>query len=422
MQALHLLALDPVAECHADLNSYGFRRERSPVDAIQQCFTVLAKSYSPEWIFEGDIKSCFDRISHTWLLENIPMNKRVLNQWLKSGYIDDKTFYATEIGTPQGAVASPVLANMVLDGLEAMLKTRFKNQKINVIRFADDFVITGKSKNLLETEVKPLVEDFLNIRGLALSQRKTKITSIYEGFNFLGMNIRKYGNKLLIKPSRKSIKNILSHIKEVLKRNKTAKTTQLVDKVNPILRGWANYYKHVVSRQIFSYIDNAVWQMLWQWCKRRHPNKPSKWVKNKYFKTIKGNNWMFTTKTEKGRTIDLFKMSSIPIKRHIKIRSDTNPYDPKYETYLDQRRMEKWQRGDKGTGQLRYLWLRQMGKCQKCKVTITEETGWHTHHCIRRVDGGKDTFDNLVLLHPTCHRQLHATDYKVYRPDSSIRI
>jgi RNA-directed DNA polymerase len=411
MQALHLLALDPIAECRADLNSYGFRRERSPADAMAQCFSVLAKRHSPEWVLEGDIKSCYDKISHQWLLEHIPMNKRILSQWLKSGYIDDKIFYDTEVGTPQGGIISPVLANMTLDGLETMLKTRFKNHKVNVIRFADDFIITGKSRGFLEMEIKPLLEAFLTQRGLTLSQEKTKITSTQEGFDFLGMHIRRYNKKLLIKPSKKSIKNLLSHIKEIVSNNISLKTSQLIEQLNPVLRGWANYNKHVVSSHIFSYIDNVVWQMLWRWCLRRHPGKTRKqWIKDKYFRTTDRKKWIFSAKTEKGKNLDLFKVSSTPIKRHIKIRGNTNPYDPQYETYLEQRLMQKWQRGDNGTGRLRHLWIRQQGQCPQCQSVITKQTGWHTHHCIRRTEGGKDTLDNLVLMHPTCHRQLHAND------------
>src|SRR3989440_11819355 len=172
MQALYVLALDPISETLADPNSYGFRRGRSTADAIAQCFTLLAKGKSPQWILEGDIKACFDRIDHTWLLTHIPVEKSILKKWLKAGYIEKRVLKPTEEGTPQGGICSPVLANMTLDGLERLLAVHFpkkgrpeKRAKVNLIRYADDFCITGASKELLEQEVKPLVEQFLSDRG-----------------------------------------------------------------------------------------------------------------------------------------------------------------------------------------------------------------------------------------------------------------
>jgi RNA-directed DNA polymerase len=211
MQALYLLALDPIAETVADPNSYGFRTHRAPADAIEQCFTALAKTASPQWVLEGDIRACFDEFSHNWLLAHIPMDKGILRKWLKAGYIERDVLHPTEAGTPQGGICSPVIANLALDGLEARLRTAFPRYvwhggkkscpKVNFIRLADDFVITGATKELLEDVVKPLVEEFLKERGLQLSREKTVITHIADGFDFLGQHIRKYSGKLLIKPS-----------------------------------------------------------------------------------------------------------------------------------------------------------------------------------------------------------------------------
>src|SRR5499427_2009426 len=201
-QALHLFALDPIAETTADPNSYGFRKGRSVADAIEQCFKLFCRPTSPQWILEGDIKSCFDEISIEWLLSHIPMNRTILRNWLKAGYIEQQVHYPTTAGTPQGGIISPVLMNMTLDGLESLLKTNFPRwggKMVNLTRFADDFIITGKSKEILENEVKPLVTEFLKQRGLQLSESKTRITHIDNGFDFLGSNIRKYSGKLLIK-------------------------------------------------------------------------------------------------------------------------------------------------------------------------------------------------------------------------------
>jgi RNA-directed DNA polymerase len=200
MQALYLLALDPIAEVRADPDSYGFRRGRSCADAIEQCFITLASRHKPQWILEGDIRSCFDKINHNWLIANIPIDKAILQKWLKAGFVYKKVLYPTEEGSPQGSIISPVLANMTLDGLETKLKQAFARTttkgriaKVNLVRYADDFIISGSSKELLENEVKPLVVEFLAERGLELSPTKTRITHINEGFDFLGQTIRKYG-------------------------------------------------------------------------------------------------------------------------------------------------------------------------------------------------------------------------------------
>src|ERR1700678_36536 len=195
MQALHLLALEPIAETAADPNSYGFRPKRSTADALQQCFNTLCRGCSPQWILEGDIKGCFDHISHDWMLRQVPTDKAVLHKWLKAGYLENRTLFPTEAGTPQGGIISPTLANMVLNGLESLLWKTFParkslagkaNPKVNLIRYADDFIVTGASKELLENEVRPVVAQFLRERSLELSPEKTCVTSIDQGFDFLG--------------------------------------------------------------------------------------------------------------------------------------------------------------------------------------------------------------------------------------------
>jgi len=209
MQALYLLALEPVAETTADPNSYGFRAKRSTADALQQCFNTLCRGCSPQWVLEGDIKGCFDHISHQWMLQHVPTDLTVLQKWLKAGYVENRSLFPTEAGTPQGGIISPTLANITLDGLEKLLAEHFPREKwkdgkrwtlkVNLVRYADDFIITGDSKELLENEVRPLVEHFLKERGLTLSADKTHITHINEGFDFLGQNLRKYDGKPLVK-------------------------------------------------------------------------------------------------------------------------------------------------------------------------------------------------------------------------------
>ena len=344
MQALYQHALVPIAETTADVNSYGFRSQRSTADAIEQCFNILAPKRSASWILEGDIKSCFDHISHDWLLANIPMDKTMLQKWLKAGFIEKHYFYPTDEGTPQGGVISPVLANMTLDGLERKLKENFHRKpslKVNFVRYADDFVVTAKSKELLENQVRPVIETFLMERGLELSQEKTKVTHIEEGFDFLGQTLRKFNDKLLIKPAKKNVHAFLSKIREIAKTNKQATAGNLILQLNPVIRGWANYHQHVVSKKVFGAVDHAIFCTLWQWAKRRHPNKGKRWIKNKYFKTIGHCKWVLTGtisgNDETTQTIHLISAAKTPIRRHTKIIGEANPYDPQWTPYFASR-------------------------------------------------------------------------------------
>ena len=345
MQALYLLALEPVAETTADHNSYGFRPMRSTTDAREQCFICLARHTSAQWVLEADIAGCFDAISHEWLIDNIPVDKAILQKWLKAGFVFQNKFFPTEAGTQQGGIISPVLANMTLDGLEHALATAFpratqQRLKMNMVRYADDFIITGHSKEWLEDEVMPVVTEFLSKRGLRLSQEKTRITHITKGFDFLGWNMRKYGGKLLIKPSKQSIQTHLKKVKEIIKANKATKQVYLIGLLNPVLRGWANYHRHAVAKKTFACNDSQIWFLLWQWAKRRHPNKGARWVKARYFTTRKSRDWMFaaTVDSHKRKMLTLFLEGDTPIRRHVKIRMEANPHDPVWKPYFEARK------------------------------------------------------------------------------------
>lgn len=434
MQALHLLALDPIAECMADPNSYAFRKERSQADAIAQCFNILSQKNRAQWVYEGDIKACFDRISHDWLLKNIPMDKTILGKWLKTGFIDKDVLHPTQAGVPQGGLISPIIANLTLDGLEAKLRERYPRTspngcqpKVNLVRFADDFVITGSSKELLENEIAPLVAEFLKERGLQLSPEKCRITHINDGFDFLGQNIRKYNGKLLIKPSPKNVKAFLVKVRNVIKTSGQMSAGQLVIRLNPIIRGWANYHRHIVSKQTFSKVDKAIFKALWRWAKSRHPNKSSKWIKAKYFRSLGQRQWIFygevNNKDGKTRKAHLFNAPGLPIKRHIKVKGSANPYDPAWELYFEKRLGLKMAQDLNGRRQLLYLWQQQDGICPICNQKITKLTGWHNHHIVWRVNGGSDKAENRVLLHPNCHSQVHSQKLDVVkpRPSSGVR-
>ena len=425
MQALYLLALAPIAETKGDPNSYGFRIERSTADAMGQLFVCLSKKVSAQWILEADIQGCFDHINHDWMLANVPTDKAILRKWLKAGVIHKGQLQATDAGTPQGGIISPTLANMALNGLETQLKqylgvTRARKLKINVVRYADDFVITGNSKEVLESEIRPWVEQFLAVRGLQLSPEKTHIVHTDQGFDFLGWNFRKYDGKLLIKPSKKNVKAFYHKVKEVIDANKMAKQEYLIRLLNPILKGWALYHQPVVAKQAYSRMDNLLFYALWRWAKRRHPNKSLQWIGKKYFRTQGSRSWVFaTTMLEENGTkkeVALYSLASTPIERHRKVSGEYNPFDPSMEEMGEKLRTAQMLKKLKYRKQILSLYQSQKGLCLMCKQPITKETGWHDHHIIHRTHGGRDTLDNRVLLHPICHQQLHSRGLTVNKP------
>jgi len=274
------------------------------------------------------------------------MDKRVLSQWLKAGFIHDNEWFPTDSGAAQGGSASPAIANLALDGMEPLIKSLARRRnKAHFIRYADDFIITSSSKEFLEEIVKPALQSFLAIRGLTLSDEKTHITHIDEGFDFLGFNVRKYKGKLLIKPSKKNIQAILEKIRNNIKSRKGASAEELIKTLNPVIRGWANYHQHVVSKRTFSYVDTQVFNSIWQWCCRRHSNKNRRWIKEKYFASIDNRNWVFSApyKHNDGewKTHNLIKAAHVPIHRHIKIRAMATPYDQEYQAYFATRAKRK---------------------------------------------------------------------------------
>ena len=353
MQALYALALNPVAETLADPNSYGFRPKRSAADAIAQCFIILAKKNSSKWVLEADIKACLDNISHDWLMEHVLMDKTMLSQWLKSGYMENDLLHATVAGTPQGGNISPIYANIALDGLEAAVSLATKGlSKIHVVRYADDFIVTADSPDILENRVKPAVEAFMAQRGLSLSEEKTHITHINTGFDFLGFNVRKYKEKLLIKPAKANIKRFLDKVRGHIKSKPTVSASVLIKQLNPIIRGWANYYRHVVSKDIFSRVDSQIFKAIYRWIKRKHKEKNAEWRKKRYFTTVEMNHWQFFAwdKDAQGNIKQrlLYNAASTPIKRHVKVRHTANPFLKEYVEYFEKR---------KGTARVKPWWM-----------------------------------------------------------------
>ena len=432
MQALYLLALEPVAECISDPNSYGFRQGRGTHDAMEQNQIVFARKASAQWILEADIRGCFDHISHEWLESHVPMDKGILRKWLKSGILYRGRYEPTEEGTPQGGIVSPTLANLALNGLEAELVAYLHRQlgtvkarkaMVNVIRYADDFIISGASKELLEELVKPWVEQFLATRGLELSAEKTKITHIGAGFDFLGWHFRKYNGKYLTKPSRKNVKAFYEKVRGVMSAGKTVRQEDLIKMLNPILRGWALYHQPVVAKETFSRLDALIFRALWRWARRRHNNKGAMWVKRRYFHTIGTRNWVFAVRQEgtgpEAPMLALYRLAGTPIVRHAKIKAEFNPFDPAFEQYAEKRRQERMLRSRAHRKQWVSLFVQQAGRCALCQQSITRETGWHDHHVVPRMAGGSDLLSNRVLLHPDCHVQVHSLGVAIVKPDQA---
>jgi RNA-directed DNA polymerase len=320
MQALYALGLQPVAETTADTRSFGFRLFKCAQDASNYAFRCLWKTTSSPWILEGDIKGCFDNISHSWLKNNILIDKSILSQFLKSGFILDNKFHSTDIGAPQGGNISPILANMTLDGIEKLLHEHFPKTKVHLIRYVDDFLVTAPTKEIA-AEVRDIIREFLAIRGLELSLEKTLITHIDDGFDFLGWHFRKYKGQLLIKPSEKSIKSVSQKLKTTVSNARSWTQDELIKKLNHIIRGWANYHRHIVAKKIFRKLDHYIWEITWRWGKRRHPNKGYKWIFNKYWSSEGSRNWVFKTKETK-----LLRFSDFQIRRHSMSKLDANPY------------------------------------------------------------------------------------------------
>jgi RNA-directed DNA polymerase len=325
LQFLYALALEPIAETTSDIRSFGFRKHRSTRDACQQIFLCLSKKNSAQWILEGDIKGCFDNINHQWLLTNVPLEKPILTQFLKAGFIYKRHLNPTKAGTPQGGIISPILANMTLDGIEKLLLVNYpkkgkNSKKVNFIRYADDFIVTANSEETAR-EIRDMIIAFLKERGLELSDSKTLITNINEGFDFLGWNFRKYNGKLLIKPSKKSIKKFTESISQTINKGMAWSQEVLIAKLNPIIRGWANYHNSVVSSEVFQTLDHRIWELLWGWAKRRHPNKSKDWIVNKYWKRSTSRRWNFRTEINR-----LLLLSKTRIYRHIPLKLQMNPF------------------------------------------------------------------------------------------------
>jgi RNA-directed DNA polymerase len=434
-QAIVKNALEPNWEPRFEANSYGFRPGRSCQDAIDQCHIRLCKgkknSPGDNWVLDADIKGAFDNISHKYILEAIGQTpgRELIKQWLKAGYVESKIFHETESGTPQGGIISPLLANIALDGIDHLLAgfhkvkiyqsspkakrqrtSKVKLGKYGFIRYADDFVVTAETKEDIE-EAIPVIQEWLAVRGLELNPDKTNIVHVEQGFNFLGFNIRQFSGSCYTFPQKVKVLAFLQRIRDWLKQNKHTSQQTVIKYLNPILRGFGNYYRFGSSKQVFGYIDHKVWKMLWRWCLRRHPDKGKRWVMKKYFRTHYRRKWTFAVdaadRRGKKKVLCLYRVKDIPILRHVKIKGTASPDDSTLTKYWKDRLTTYgktyWTKGSK------YYEVaeNQEWKCTICNEHLFNGEELQTHHIIKVKDGGTDEVDNLVHLHKTCHKQVH---------------
>jgi RNA-directed DNA polymerase len=419
-------ALEPQWEAKFESSMYGFRPKRSTQDAIASIFAKTVRG-KKQWIFEGDYKGCFDHLSHECIekqVTNFPANK-VIIRWLKAGFVDNNTFNPTGSGSPQGGIVSPLLANIALHGMEeeigivycrvgnlktgqAYYKIDSRKCKYSKVQYADDFVILCETKAEAE-EMYDKLEPYLKQRGLELSPEKTKITHITEGFNFLGFNIRQYtidGRPiLLIKPSKESVKKAKEKIRETFKSLQGKPIHILIVKLTPIITGYANYWKHQVSKETFSDIDDYIAGKVFKFIKKLHPKKSLKWRNKRYFSKAKhGGNakWILTCPVT-GK--QLIKMSWTKIERHVLIAHKNSPDDPSLKEYFMKRDTKEF---DNTNTMSRIKLAKKQGyKCTQCDQSLQNGEALEIHHKTPRALGGANEYKNLELLHTSCHIQYH---------------
>ena len=420
VQEILRIGLDPIVEYHFNGNSYGFRPKRSCQDAMQHLFFKLSRKNCYRYVIEGDIKGCFDNINHEhisetllkwqtpkWAIENI-------TRILKAKIFHNGQVYDSDTGTPQGGVISPLLANVALTTLDDLCENLGSKWTNPIVRYADDFIITCKNENEGKEIKETIAEHLLEKVNLTLSEEKSKITHISKGFDFLGFNFRKYKDrdieKLLIKPQKEKVLNLLQNCKEILDIHKTTKQNVVISLINPKIIGWAMYYRHVSSKKVFTKVDKAIWQKLLRWAKRRHNNKSTKWVLDRYFHTNNGTKHQFMDKDWNNK---IPSIARIPIKRFIKVNNDYRVYNnnPTNLAYWEKREYLNAYNQIESVKRSR-LFSKQKSKCPHCKGIISQQniqdSETHVHHVIPKSKGGTDSYSNLRLIHSECHREIHA--------------
>jgi len=415
IQAIVKNALEPFWEARFEMTSYGFRPGRSTHDAIEDVWLGL-RSGRRHWVLDADIKGAFDNIDHDKLMELIGLfpARFLIKKWLKAGVMVNLDLTPTEAGTPQGGIISPLLANIALHGMEEAIgvqkqyKTSQRDGKCTwysgptkVIRYADDFVVLAETATQAYGAQSRL-QKWLAERGLTLSDEKTRIVSVEEGFDFLGFTVirrknaqskKGYANHVI--PSRKSVEKFKYKVREIVRRNRQKPPDKLLMELNPLIVGWAMYYRNGVSSKTFEQIDRFLWHRLWRWALRRHPNKGKKWVYRKYYQTVKGRKWTLV-----GDEIKQRRLTEVKIVRHVKVKEQNSPDDPDLTAYWIKRRSKN----NSEIGVRAAVHERQKGVCELCGDWLENGEAVHLHH----KDSNRNNWrmSNLSLVHETCHHQI----------------
>ncbi len=433
LQAKVKNALEPCWEACFEGVSYGFRPGRGCHDAIAQIFNLARSNSKRRWVVDAYIKGAFDNISHEYLLQAIEgfPARELIKQWLKAGYMESGAggwvFHDTEAGTPQGGVISPLLANIALHGMEEALNARcnnlgyradrasltaHRNRNCALVRYADDFVVFCASREDAEAAVQTL-KGWLAQRGLTLSEEKTRIVHLTEGFDFLGFNIRQYktpnstksGYKLLIKPSTGSVKAIRRKLRDKWLLLRGHDVPSVVVQLNPVIRGWANYFRIGVSSHTFRQLDNWMYMREFKYAKHAHPNKPWKWRRQRYWGKFNPRRESYSVFGDKHTGSYLLKFSWFPVKRHILVKGRSSPDNPMEREY--------WARRARRQIEALSLNNQKLAKRQKCLCPLCGESLFNgeelqTHHVRPKSQGGRDFLDNLRLVHLYCQQQIHS--------------
>jgi RNA-directed DNA polymerase len=421
-QAIVKNALEPYWEALFEGTSYGFRPARSCHDALSKIYFACRPNKTLKWIVDADIKGCFDNINHDHLLKSIGKfpARTLIKEWLKAGFVDNKVFNPTESGTPQGGIISPLLANIALHGMEEALNVKYDKKggfrgKRMVIRYADDFVILCKTKEDA-LKAKRIIDYWLAIRGLTLSEEKTKVRHITEGFDFLGINTRQYkvnnsktGYKLLQKPSKEFIKTTKAKLKEafVSCHGKSAKV--LIGKINPIIRGISNYLKPYVSSETFAKLDKYLFIRQCRYTSRMHPTKGKRWKRERYWGRLNLNKpndkWVFGDRVS-GAYMLKFRWTKID--RHVIVKGTNSPDDPTLREYWEKRQQKSDQNMAKKLSRKKELIARNQNyQCLICGQSLFNDEPLHLHHIKPRCEGGTDDIKNLTWVHQYCHHKVH---------------
>lgn len=419
-QAMVKAALEPEWEAQFESTSYGFRPGRSCHDALAKLFTVCSPHRTKPWVLDADIKGCFDHINHDFLLDKLGTfpGRTPIARWLKAGYMDQQSWFSTEAGTPQGGVISPLLANIALHGLETALGVRYdglgrlKRSPYAMVRYADDFVVFASSQQAAQTAHEE-VQAWLSPRGLSLSQEKTQIVHLREGFDFLGCHIRHYpvpktsrtGWKLLITPSREAVATLRAKLKSTWQLGTGHSVRTIIRSLNPLIRGWANYYRPWVSSAVFRDLDRWMATRQWRYLKRQHPNHSKGWCFQHYWGRFNPQRPESTYFGDKASGVYLQQFTKFSIERHILVKGKASPDDPSLKAYWQKRRTKQIKQHMPSRQR---IMRKQQGLCPICGESLFSGESLELHHRLPKAKGGKNTYDNLVLLHLFCHQQLHA--------------